>query len=201
MVHPAAYPLTWLSCLKHHHDPQCFIWCLLVQHHKFCFLGSRQRKHIPCPAATITFCTLSKHNPNPTATDYSLGRPICAAIGVLPQTRVHQAPMHSQPQSPGMTSGCVLPTGRWAPQHTLQACTHNDPDQRPCCTSAPPLPKCTRASFSRKAGHVLAWCKPACPHEQMCSQKPWLLWCTAMYPAMYLHCPCVWGKNLPSEKV
>lgn len=44
MVHLAAYPLTWLSCLKHRHDPQCFIWSLLAQHHQFCLLGKKAQK-------------------------------------------------------------------------------------------------------------------------------------------------------------
>lgn len=199
MVHPAAYPLTWLSCLKHH-DPQCFIWCLLVQHHQFCLLGQRHRKRIPCPTAAITFCTLPEQRPDPTITDYSLGSSICAAIRVLPQSHVHWALMHLQPSSPGTTSGCMLPMGWWTPPCTLQAWFHSHPNQRTCCTSAPSLPMCTQVSFSRKARYTLAWCKPACPHKQMCGQKPWL--CGALQ--CILQCtnsPCVWEKNLPSEKV
>lgn len=115
MVHPAAYPSSWLSCLKHHHDPQCFIWSLLAQHHQFCLLGQRHRKRMPRPTAALTFCTLPEHGPDPTVPDESLRSPICATIRALPQSHVRWAPMHSQPWSPSTTSGCLrdceLPTG------------------------------------------------------------------------------------------
>lgn len=200
MVHPQAYPLTWLSCLKHCCDPQWFIWYVLVQQHQVCLLSWVHREYIPCATAAITFCTLPEHSPDHTATDYRLRIPICAAVRVLPQSRGHWAPMNSQASCASITSGCVLPMGRRTPQCTLWAWSHSHPGQCTCCTSAPSLPMCTRVSFSRKAGHTLPWCKPACPHQQTCGQKPWL-WGALQCILQCTNSPFVWDKNLPSEKV
>lgn len=189
MVHPAAYPLTWWSCLKHHHDPQCFIWSLLAQHHQFCLLGQRHRKRMPRPTAALTFCTLPEHGPDPAVPDESLGSPICAALRALPQSRVRWAPMHSQPWSPSTTSGC------------LRDWSHCHPDQQyllhPSSFPAHAHPGFLPKESTVHAGTVQTGTST---QAELCPEAT-AVRCTAMYPATYKQSLHSGLTSLPSEKV